>query len=59
MMSQTSPKYFLHRSACCRCAASTCCPDLVSPQYLISILSARAAGLHPIDGAALRGKGKK
>eukprot|EP00983_Pelagomonas_calceolata_P024900 782956-Pelagomonas_calceolata.AAC.1 len=27
----------LQRSACCRCAASNCCPSLVSSQYLISI----------------------
>eukprot|EP00983_Pelagomonas_calceolata_P049885 1141697-Pelagomonas_calceolata.AAC.2 len=27
----------LQRSACCFCAASNCCPGLVSSQYLISI----------------------
>eukprot|EP00983_Pelagomonas_calceolata_P036109 1129400-Pelagomonas_calceolata.AAC.1 len=27
----------LQRSACCRCAASNCCPSLVSSQYFISI----------------------
>eukprot|EP00983_Pelagomonas_calceolata_P014846 471244-Pelagomonas_calceolata.AAC.1 len=27
----------LQRSACCRCAASNCCPGIVSSQYLVSI----------------------
>eukprot|EP00983_Pelagomonas_calceolata_P036024 1127396-Pelagomonas_calceolata.AAC.1 len=27
----------LLRPACCRCAASNCCPGLVSSQYSISI----------------------
>eukprot|EP00983_Pelagomonas_calceolata_P076630 1153493-Pelagomonas_calceolata.AAC.1 len=27
----------LHRSTCCRCAASNCCPGLMASQYLISI----------------------
>eukprot|EP00983_Pelagomonas_calceolata_P044008 1139124-Pelagomonas_calceolata.AAC.3 len=28
----------LQRSACCRCAASNCCPGLVPSQYLNSIM---------------------
>eukprot|EP00983_Pelagomonas_calceolata_P058831 1145648-Pelagomonas_calceolata.AAC.2 len=30
-------EFALKRSACCRCAASNCCPGLASSHYLISI----------------------
>eukprot|EP00983_Pelagomonas_calceolata_P030677 963659-Pelagomonas_calceolata.AAC.1 len=33
----TSALMFLQRSAYCRCAASNCCPGLMSSQYVISI----------------------
>eukprot|EP00983_Pelagomonas_calceolata_P027942 876435-Pelagomonas_calceolata.AAC.1 len=50
----------LQRSACCRCAASNCCPGFVSSQYFMSIkchmCSAHAAGLHSVGGVALRGR---
>eukprot|EP00983_Pelagomonas_calceolata_P005355 174306-Pelagomonas_calceolata.AAC.1 len=44
----------LQNSACCRCAASNCCPGLVSSKFMISS-SAHAAGLHGVGGAVSRG----
>eukprot|EP00983_Pelagomonas_calceolata_P024205 761723-Pelagomonas_calceolata.AAC.1 len=44
----------LQRSACCRCATSNCCPDLVPSQFFVSI-KCTCRWLKSVGGVASRG----